>query len=411
MVPAFNRHTIVENLSNNADEPTVFQEAANRWKRTTVEWSKRTDRNGDKLMSQAHEHHHHHDHDHAEDPYYLDQMCLVALSAMFGAVCLSLWFWRVDILKAMLADQFHPYVLVSGGILCILALLRGISLWIQVGKEPVHGDDHTVRSAPALVSLPVVAAAAPVTQDLSAVIAGDDHDHVRDAHDHHHNGHTHSHGQHGHAHAHGHAHGHGDHDHTWAPWRYVLLLVPIILFFLGLPTDAPPVKASEAQGDHTDEALMAASWIGRGTTTPLFQASALALGFKKRPGSDAPALAFQSLENSANEAASREYWAGKFVRVKGQFVPNRIANNKRDFSLARFSINCCRQDAVQLNVPISAAEDITHIKPSEWIEVTGEIAYVKDTRDVFRTVLRVHAKEDIKGNITPDPADLYINAR
>src|SRR5271167_4713582 len=88
-------------------------------------------------MSQAHDHHlhHHHDHGQAEDPYYLDQMCLVTLSAIFGSVCLSLYFWRTDILGVMLGPQFHPFVLVSGAMLIVLAVLRGVALWIQVGKK------------------------------------------------------------------------------------------------------------------------------------------------------------------------------------------------------------------------------------------------------------------------------------
>ena len=43
---------------------------------------------------------------------------------------------------------------------------------------------------------------------------------------------------------HGHDHGHGDHDHDWAPWRYVLLLVPIILFgvlWITTPSYLPPL--------------------------------------------------------------------------------------------------------------------------------------------------------------------------
>src|SRR5438445_166391 len=34
---------------------------------------------------------------------------------------------------------------------------------------------------------------------------------------------------------HHHDHDEADHDHGWAPWRYVVVLVPIILFLLGLP--------------------------------------------------------------------------------------------------------------------------------------------------------------------------------
>src|SRR5262249_42131137 len=37
---------------------------------------------------------------------------------------------------------------------------------------------------------------------------------------------------HGHSHSHGHSHAHGDHEHAGAPWRYVVLLLPVVLYVL-----------------------------------------------------------------------------------------------------------------------------------------------------------------------------------
>src|SRR5436305_10125754 len=51
--------------------------------------------------------------------------------------------------------------------------------------------------------------------------------------------HSHDHDEHGHTHSHAHAaqdHSHADHEHGWAPWRYVVLLMPILLFLLGMPS-------------------------------------------------------------------------------------------------------------------------------------------------------------------------------
>src|SRR5262249_18283679 len=43
---------------------------------------------------------------------------------------------------------------------------------------------------------------------------------------------------HGHAHDHDHDHGHDhDHSHGWAPWRFVVLLLPVVLYFLNLPNE------------------------------------------------------------------------------------------------------------------------------------------------------------------------------
>src|SRR5579862_4094433 len=121
----------------------------------------------------------HHDHSHEEDSYYLDQLCMVTLSAAFGGICLALYFWKTDMLTRLLGPQFHLFVLISGFTLVGLAILRASSLWVQVGKERKH----------------------------------DAHDHAHEAHDHHHEhgADCHSHGadchhDHDHAHAHGHSH-------------------------------------------------------------------------------------------------------------------------------------------------------------------------------------------------------------
>src|SRR5262249_54261500 len=70
-------------------------------------------------------------------------------------------------------------------------------------------------------------------------------------------GHDHDHGHgHGHSHAHGHSHSHahGDgHDHGWAPWRYVVLLLPVVLYFLVLYNpayDKEPVSNPSTPLDH-----------------------------------------------------------------------------------------------------------------------------------------------------------------
>ena len=38
------------------------------------------------------------------ETYYLDQLCLIALSGAFGGVCLTLYFWQVPMLNLMLGS-------------------------------------------------------------------------------------------------------------------------------------------------------------------------------------------------------------------------------------------------------------------------------------------------------------------
>src|SRR6185295_14403633 len=90
---------------------------------------------GDVMAEHSHSHtHEHHTHEHEEDSYYLDQLCMVTMSAAFGAICLAMFFWKTDMLKRLLGEQFHMFVLISGFTLIGLALLRAASLWVQVGR-------------------------------------------------------------------------------------------------------------------------------------------------------------------------------------------------------------------------------------------------------------------------------------
>src|SRR3989442_13482056 len=142
-----------------------------------------------------------HDHGEADGPYYVDQLCLIALSASFGAVCLTLYLLKSDMLHLMLGPQFHLMVLWSGFILLGLAVTRSLALW----REARSNSRLAPRAEPCC---------------------------------------EHSHGD-GPADAQGHDHA----DHGWAPWRYVLLLLPIFLFLLGFPNKGPAIRAANANLD------------------------------------------------------------------------------------------------------------------------------------------------------------------
>jgi hypothetical protein len=322
-------------------------------------------------------------HTHQEsETYYLDQLCLIALSGAFGGVCLSLYFWQRNMLTLMLGGQFHLWVLGSGIVLVLLALIRAGLLWTSVGKQ--------------------------------------DHDHEHGDHDHHDHGHAHEHGPHDHghhhhegfhehAHEHGpehhhhHAHDHDDHDHDWAPWRYVVLLIPILLFVLGLPNKGPQVRAATAQVDMTQEGIGYAMLIESGGD-PLKQLT-IAAALTAEGSGPPTALDFKTLEKASIEEEDRKYWQGKRVGVKGQFAPS--PNSDRVFSLVRFRIRCCAADAIPLNVPMIAKEPITGIKEGEWVEVTGRVEFQKG-RNGYQTLLRVPNRKAIAPS-DPDPNPWVAN--
>jgi hypothetical protein len=218
-----------------------------------------------------------HVHDADNDAYYLDQLCLVGICAAFAGVCLALYFWQTEMLTLLLAPQFHVFVLMSGVGLLALVVIRSVTLWRQASAQTQaanhvhHHHDHHHH-------------------DHGHEHCGHDHEHEGCAgHDHGHEhhitatphshvhapgvAHDHDHHHHDHDHAHGHGHDHG-HDHSWAPWRYVVLLIPIMLFLLGLPSRGLNVQAA-----HVDTTQDVAGWAGLAALgpSPLGQTAALAV--------------------------------------------------------------------------------------------------------------------------------------
>jgi uncharacterized repeat protein (TIGR03943 family) len=310
---------------------------------------------------------HHHTHEHQEDSYYLDQMCMVTMSAAFGAICLALYFWKTDMLTRLLGPQFHLFVLISGFTLIGLAFLRAVGLWLEASRERhAHDHDHLHDHDPA-------------------------HAHADHGHDHgcdcgHEHGHEHVHDHaHDHAHGHHHHHDHGaeDHDHNWAPWRYVVLLVPVILFLLGLPNKGPKAIAGNAEfiaeemeREARDATTSLAGPAGLPGWAPLLFVSSLG---HDQAGGSIEDWDFKNLSPAVAGAATspdpseREKWKGRSIRVIGMYAPS--PQSDREFRLVRFKLTCCVADAVQLNLPILAKESIRNVKPNSWIRVTGRVEF------------------------------------
>jgi len=344
-------------------------------------------------MGSAHEH----DHIHDTDTYYLDQLCMIGITAAFAGICLTLYFFNRPMLALLLQDYFHVYILVVGFALSFIVLVRAALLWKAAGGTPAAHAHH--------------------------------HDHG--AGDHHH----HDHCEHDHATPaatplpmvpHGHDH---DHDHSWAPWRYVVLLVPIMLFLLGLPVKAIPLTAG-SEMDVTHEATLLTRLVGVGTAAlPAFsQEGAVAVmltrlvgvgtaalpqaalaGAMTLQGNDEPAvwIDFKQLEQLAFYPHLRKAYENKNVQVAGQFVP--YPNTDRAFNLSRLRIQCCGADAVQLNIPVDCRVGVKGFNKEDWIRVTGRIEFreYRDRPGVYRTVLVVNRRADVVAT-NPDPRP-YIN--
>jgi hypothetical protein len=285
----------------------------------------------------AHSHSHEHDH----NSYDLDQLFTIALCGAFGGVAVMLWYTNR---LYFLHDSFHSWVLSGGIALLVLVVVRAVGLWFEVdetrkageaGHEHAHhhshehgccdhGREHDHGIQPANTG--TLAASPLATLPLTAPA---DHPHLHD-----------------------HDHDHG-HDHGWSPWRYVVLILPVFLYFLDLPN-----KGFQVHADSTD-------WKS-------LQAPTTAV---KDKGVDFN-VGFLQLEQAAFREEKRDYYEGKTVRVIGQCAGIDLKSCK----LVRYKVSCCAADAVPLNAVIMVDPNSPeHLDADrlrgQWVQVTGRVHF------------------------------------
>jgi hypothetical protein len=335
-------------------------------------------------MAQTHAHDHSHGHGQGHDhgSHYIDQLCTVAVSGALGMIAIVLF---LQDSLTILAPFFRYAVFWGGVLLLVMTAIRGVTLWQEVGRpKPAQPPNH-------------------------------DHDH---AHDHHHDhdcGHDHKHGpgcdhdhDHDHDHApaagslslpvvastpapaaapaaeqgHGHAHGDDGHSHGWAPVRYAVLLLPIALFFMGLPNADPtnPVSFNKVYNDCVVQravgdlpSLVGVWFFGQTPSNDGVQLDFASGDGEKTKRGEVTGLGFKELAQGAADPNSRPYYEGKTVSLKGQFV--RPSSDRKQFSLVRMKMTCCAADAVPLNAVIESPDPVGDIPNLQWVEVTGVVHF------------------------------------
>jgi hypothetical protein len=299
-------------------------------------------------------------HEHAHDPktYYVEQLCTIGICGALGGIAVMLY---VTDLLWFIAPKIQTWVLLGGIALLVLVAIRAVVVWVQAGRMRLemadahdHHHDHDHDHA-------------------------HDHDHDHDhAHDHEH---CHGHGEacahdhdhdHDHAHDHGHGHSHGGddhgHDHGWAPWRYVILLLPVVLYFLGLPN-----KDMKAANPNDIADLTAEVKDTRVSGTGDFIGE----------------IDFRQLAAAPYTAHSRADYEGKTAVLRGEYVPR----NDRMFEVVRYKMNCCSADRVPLPASIVLDRDSKEKIPigleGKWVTVQGQIQFQQrgDGSGTFMTVV------------------------
>jgi hypothetical protein len=153
----------------------------------------------------------------------------------------------------------------------------------------------------------------------------------------------------------------------------MLLLLPVILFFLGLPnkgiTKGWDVNLSAADNAALDEAQKGAN-----------------------KGSSVVPLSFLDLERAAMNPRVRNDLEGRLINVTGQYFNN--SGDPYRFTLQRYKINCCAADAIPLNaiILINPPDQKTNKMDPEqyknqWVSVTGRLHFIPRPNGEYLTAV------------------------
>ncbi len=367
-----------------------------------------------------------HTHEQDRTTFYVAQLSTIGVCGLLGVICILLY--QQNLLRFILAENRHFVVPIAGGALLGLVALRSLVLLTSSRQGDAHHDHDPCHG-----------------HDC-------DHDHEHDhSHDHVHADHDHacSHhdcgadGHHEHDHGHAHDHSHGDdcgHDHSsWNPWRYIVLLLPIVLYFLNMPNAGFTASYSGAQinagdlnsiasgryadntglqidkkadtiqvvgvvtGSPAEKAGMKTRDVITHVETVSLQGKSLDEAVKelrgqpdtkvkltvKREGQETPQeievtramdainADFKILEKAAYTEQGRESYNGRVVQVKGLYAPG---PNDRVFSLVRYRITCCAGDASPLRVVVTldsqCKDPLGDLKSKQWLSATGRVQYL-----------------------------------
>ncbi len=161
-----------------------------------------------------------------------------------------------------------------------------------------------------------------------------------------------------------------------ARWRHVMVLVPILLFLLGLPSGGPAVHARTVSiyvgVDTPRVAAGCGSFASMSSSHFRFLAGAVWLY------PPVVVLDLDALEAVASDSDARKRFnvhQGSWVRVAGQYVPDPEDSG-------RFTLTVGLRGAhgqIRLpRVPMIPREPLHGMTSGQWIEVTGQLAFQKE---------------------------------
>ncbi len=135
------------------------------------------------------------------------------------------------------------------------------------------------------------------------------------------------------------------------PVKYAFLLLPIVLFVLGLPHSGfsnDLLKKQMNQGEIDGPKDVA----NKGTD--------LSLGFRE-------------LSEAAYSESKQQALEGKTVKLRGMFMKLR----DKEFTLFKIRMRCCAADAIPMQVRIISPIALNQMQEREWVEAKGQLQFVK----------------------------------
>jgi hypothetical protein len=284
-----------------------------------------------------------HEHDHNSRSYFLDQLWTIAICGAFGVVMILLKY--LNVMPIFLDSKFHLPVIWGAIALLILVAIRAVALWIAAGRLKMAGQNEHNHA-----------------HDHDHSQEHHHHDHAHQ-HDHPHDDHSHDHTDHHHEHDSLDDHGH---EHDFAPWRYVVLMLPIVLFLFRMPWPDEP-DPEEAQN------------------------------------ADILSMKLSDAEQSAEDEQKRALYEDKMIRLKGISVP---WGDIGQFIFVKMRMTCCYADSygepVRILVQPPKNVDVAKLK-DKWVKVIGKMGY-RQMGSRYITYVKADSVKQIK-----PPADQFNN--
>jgi hypothetical protein len=324
--------------------------------------------------------HGHHHHGESVSNYFTEQLLTILVCGLLGFAAIQLY--RNNMLDDILVEQFRGFVLAGGIGVFILVALRAIAVWKEAGEIQ-----------------------AQMTDQAGGPTCGVDHVHGPDCdHDPGIGGPD---GDHDHDHDHGHSH-----DMSWTFARMLILVFPVGLFFLGLPSGRLSAEeqlrmagGGAALGGEDLKALAEGATVESGEgTNELVLKTKTGLRIRKTipPDGGEPKykliseagerMRFNDLNDAAFDEAKRKSMEGRTVILEGRF--KRLAD--KEFTLFRLKMTCCAADTIPLRVQIIVPQALNNIEDFNWVRVKGQLQfYHVPGRDQYIPVIMVAEMGDV----------------